>query len=378
MISEIQDNIFYIVNVDWFFLSHRLQLALAMKNSGYDVYILTKDSGRRKEIEENGLHFIDIDFDRSGKNPLKEFLIIREILKHIKKHKPSIVHNVTIKPALYGSIAAKIYGKPNLKIVNAISGLGYNFIGDRQGPVQRVLKKLMNFAFNKNVNFIFQNPGDMALYKQLGYLQNNKFKLIKGAGVDSVEFQFHDPIEKDQLQIVLTARMLKDKGVIEFTEAAKILKSEWNSKVLFRLIGDIDTSNPAGLEKSELRKLELPNYIVWEGYRKDIRAVLIDADIVCLPSYREGLPKSLIEAMAIGRPIVTTDVPGCRECVEENYNGFLVPSQNSIELARALEVLLLSSELRLEMGKNSRKKMLKELSLDKVISDTVAFYKEAQ
>jgi len=378
MISEIQDNIFYIVNVDWFFLSHRLQLALAMKNSGYDVYILTKDSGRRKEIEENGLHFIDIDFDRSGKNPLKEFLIIREILKHIKKHKPSIVHNVTIKPALYGSIAAKIYGKPNLKIVNAISGLGYNFIGDRQGPVQRVLKKLMNFAFNKNVNFIFQNPDDMALYKQLGYLQNNKFKLIKGAGVDSVEFQFHDPIEKDQLQIVLTARMLKDKGVIEFTEAAKILKSEWNSKVLFRLIGDIDTSNPAGLEKSELRKLELPNYIVWEGYRKDIRAVLIDADIVCLPSYREGLPKSLIEAMAIGRPIVTTDVPGCRECVEENYNGFLVPSQNSIELARALEVLLLSSELRLEMGKNSRKKMLKELSLDKVISDTVAFYKEAQ
>jgi len=378
MISEIQDNIFYIVNVDWFFLSHRLQLALAMKNSGYDVYILTKDSGRRKEIEENGLHFIDIDFDRSGKNPLKEFLIIREFLKHIKKHKPSIVHNVTIKPALYGSIAAKIYGKPNLKIVNAISGLGYNFIGDRQGPVQRVLKKLMNFAFNKNVNFIFQNPDDMALYKQLGYLQNNKFKLIKGAGVDSVEFQFHDPIEKDQLQIVLTARMLKDKGVIEFTEAAKILKSEWNSKVLFRLIGDIDTSNPAGLEKSELRKLELPNYIVWEGYRKDIRAVLIDADIVCLPSYREGLPKSLIEAMAIGRPIVTTDVPGCRECVEENYNGFLVPSQNSIELARALEVLLLSSELRLEMGKNSRKKMLKELSLDKVISDTVAFYKEAQ
>lgn len=369
-------NIFFIINIDWFFLSHRLQLALAMKNLGYGVYILTRDSGRSAEIESYGLKFINIDFDRSGKNPLVELSSIYKILKLMKKHSPEIVHNVTIKPALYGSIASKFYGKPN--VVNAISGLGYNFIGNRQGLVQKILRKLMDFAFAKDVNFIFQNPDDMNLYKQMGYLKRNRYKLIKGAGVDSDDFNYHAPMFNDKLQVVLIARMLSDKGVLEFAQAARILKPRWNKKVLFRLIGDIDSFNPAGLAESDLRSLESPDYLVWEGFREDIKSILIGADIVCLPSYREGLPKSLIEAMAIGRPIVTTDVPGCRECVEQNYNGFLVPSQNSELLAEALERLLSNSELRGEMGRNSRSKMERELSLQKVIADTKAFYEEIQ
>lgn len=369
-------NIFFIVNVDWFFLSHRLPLAVKMKDSGYDVYILTKDSGRRTEIESYGLKFIDVDFQRSGKNPFKELSVIFKIYRNLMRFKPSIVHNVTIKPALYSTIAWKLYGNKKIKNINAISGLGYNFIGGRDGIVQRVLKKLMNFAFSKDVNFIFQNPDDLQVYKQLGYLEKNRYKLIKGAGVDSNEFQVAEPVLKDRLHVVLTARMLKDKGILEFIDAARILEDKWKDGALFRLIGDLDHENPAGIKEEELKNLEVDNYIVWEGYRSDIMSILKDSDIVCLPSYREGLPKSLIEAMAIGRPIVSTDVPGCRECVDENFNGFLVKAKDSKALSEKIDTLLGSETMRLKMGANSRSKMVNELSLDKVLKDTCEFYDE--
>lgn len=369
-------NIFFIVNVDWFFLSHRLPLAVKMKDSGYDVYILTKNSGRRTEIESYGLKFIDVDFQRSGKNPFKELSVIFKIYRNLMRFKPSIVHNVTIKPALYSTIAWKLYGNKKIKNINAISGLGYNFIGGRDGIVQRVLKKLMNFAFSKDVNFIFQNPDDLQVYKQLGYLEKNRYKLIKGAGVDSNEFQVAEPVLKDRLHVVLTARMLKDKGILEFIDAARILEDKWKDGALFRLIGDLDHENPAGIKEEELKNLEVDNYIVWEGYRSDIMSILKDSDIVCLPSYREGLPKSLIEAMAIGRPIVSTDVPGCRECVDENFNGFLVKAKDSKALSEKIDTLLGSETMRLKMGANSRSKMVNELSLDKVLKDTCEFYDE--
>jgi len=372
----INKRILYIVNVDWFFLSHRLPLALAMKEDGYDVYILTKDTGKRTEIEGYGLSFINIDFERSGKNPFDELFVLIRILKCIYKYKPSLVHNVTIKPSIYASIVSKLTRRSEINIINAITGLGYNFIGDKKGFVQQILKSLMSIAFKRKVNFIFQNPDDLDLYQQLGYLKHNKFKLIKGAGVEHTEFSYHLPKPKKRLQVVLTARMLKDKGILEFIDAANILESRWKSNATFKLIGDIDIENPSGITIEELQNHLVGEYIVWEGFCSDVKPILANADIVCLPSYREGLPKSLIEAMAIGRPIVTTDVPGCRECVEQNYNGLLVPPKDSRRLANALETLLLDADLRLRMGENSREKMVKELSLNKVIADTLAFYQE--
>lgn len=373
---EMKRTILYIVNVDWFFISHRLPLAVRMKELGHNVFILAKDSGKRQEIESYGIKFINIDFERSGKNPAKEIKVIINILRYFIKYKPHIVHNVTIKPALYSTIAWKIYGNKKIRIVNAISGLGYNFIGGRNGAVQRILKKLMNFTFEKEVSFIFQNPDDLNVYRELGYLHNNKFKLIKGAGVDSGQFLFSKPVIKDKLHVVLTARMLKDKGIMEFIYAAKILEEAWRGRVLFRLVGDLDSHNPAGILESELIASLVDDYIIWEGYQSDIQSILIESDIVCLPSYREGLPKSLIEAMAVGRPIVTTDVPGCRECVEDNFNGFLVAAKDSEALADKIEVLLNNEQLRLRMGANSRSKMVNELSLDKVLKDTCEFYDE--
>jgi len=367
---------FLIVNVDWFFLSHRLPLAMAMKNRDYEVYILTKDTGRKKEIKANGLKFIEVDFERSGKNPWKELLIIQKLIRLFKKFQPKIIHNVTIKPAIYSSIALKFYKKKDVKFINAISGLGYNFTRERNGIMQKVIKSMMRFAYKGNIYFIFQNPDDMELYRNMGFIVNNNFRIIKGAGVDTSVFRYNEPLQKSKIEIVFVARMLLDKGIRELIEAAKILRNTWESKACFKLIGDVDEANLSSLKKADLDKIVIPGYIEWLGYTTDIQPSLIMSDIACLPSYREGLPKSLIEAMAIGRPIVTTDVPGCRECVDDKVNGFLVPVHDGKALAKALETLMLDPELRIEMGKASRQKVISEMSLQQVIAETFQFYEQ--
>lgn len=362
-----------VVNVDWFFLSHRLPLALKMKSLGYRVYILARDTGRKSEIIDKGLHFVEIPFARSGRNPLNEIRTIRRLASLFKEHQPEIIHNVTIKPAIYASIAAKIVKLKNTQVVNAISGLGYNFINERNGFLQKIVKWLMKYAYSGNVKFIFQNPDDKALYENMGFLKGN-YRIIKGAGVDTQEYPFTPITLKEKTTVVTTARMLADKGIRELIQAAYLLKEKFKGKVLFQLIGDIDPENPSALTEEELKNACIKDYLEWKGHNKDVRPVLIESDIVCLPSYREGLPKSLIEAMAIGRAIITTDVPGCRECVEEGRNGFLVPPKDAEALAEALERLILDKELRTRMGKASREKMVEELSLEKVLEETITFY----
>ncbi len=199
--------ILFVVNVDWFFLSHRLELALALQAQGMEVYILTKDTGKKEEIEKAGLKFVNIDFERSGKNPLKELSLVIKLIKCYRKYKPDIVHHVTIKPAIYGSIARRLSGLREIVVINAISGLGYNFTDGRNGPVQKIVKRLMYFAFTK-VNFIFQNPDDIQLYQKMGFLTKNRFKLIRGAGVDSNVFKYHLPPDNKKVTVTLTARML--------------------------------------------------------------------------------------------------------------------------------------------------------------------------
>lgn len=370
-----EKSIFYIINVDTFFMSHRLPLALAARNRGYNIFILTRDTGERQRIEADGLHFIPIDFDRSGANPFKDILIIFHIFRLIRKYKPVLLHNVTIKPAVYGSIAAR-YANRGTKVINAISGLGYNFIGGRDGPVQKILRRLISFAFKFGVNFIFQNKDDCRLYQSLGLLAHNGYRIIKGSGVDGTLFTYQRPVEKKMLEVVITSRLLYDKGIVEFMNAALLLKDKWTGKAKFIIAGDIDQGNKASISGGDLKKYLVDDYLIWIGFQKDVKPLLIKSDIVCLPSYREGLPKSLIEAMAIGRPIVTTDVPGCRECVNEGENGFLVPARDTEGLAAAIDKLLSDQQLRLRMGEASRKKMEMELSLQQVVVETMKFYDE--
>jgi glycosyltransferase involved in cell wall biosynthesis len=374
MLSD-KRRIFFVVNVDWFFISHRLPLALEGMKRGYDVFVLTKDTGRRSEIEANGIIFIEINFERSGTNPISEFNILIQLYKIYKKYRPYLVHHVTIKPAIYGTMVLRAFNLKNIKVVNAISGLGFNFTAERKTHLQRAILIMMKYSFKySKSNFIFQNPDDLEFYNQLGFIRKDNFVIVSGSGVDENQLQYSPPKVSEKITVLLNARMLYDKGIVEFCTAARKIENRWRNKAVFLLVGDIDSENPTSATKNELVGLLSPGYIVWKGFSKDISSVISDADIICLPSYREGLPKSLVEAMAIGRPIITTDTPGCRECVIEGVNGYLVPVKDSVFLAQRIEELLLNVNLRIKMGLFSRQLMIKNMSLSKVIKSTFDFY----
>jgi glycosyltransferase involved in cell wall biosynthesis len=366
--------IVYVVNVDWFFISHRLALALEAIKKGFDVFLISNNTGKFGELTELGIKCIEINFERSGTNPLKELGIIFKLRAIYSSLQPQILHHITLKPSIYGTIAAKNINS-NPKVINAVSGLGYSFTNNRKSLSKFFLIELLKFAFkNKTSNFIFQNPDDRDLYKNFNFLTKKNHIIIKGSGVDEIEFSYSAPIKNDMVSIIFLGRILKDKGVLEFISAANLLKIKYYGKVKFTLVGSIDLENPAYITRETLEALCDQDYINWKGFSTSVKQFYQQADIVCLPSYREGLPKSLVEAMAIGRPIITTNTIGCRECVEDGVNGYLVPVKSVKELAESLEILILDDNLRLEMGLNSRKKMMNEMSLSSVVSETFKFY----
>lgn len=365
--------LFFVTNVDWFFISHRLSLAIHAVKLGYDVYLLTLDTGRKKELLEQGIHFINIPFKRSGSNPFHELKCILLLYWYYIKYKPDIIHHITLKAALLGSVAAKLAS--NYHVVNAISGLGYNFTNGRNGWLQKTIKLFIHLAFrSKHFSFILQNPDDAAMIESLNLVPNSHIFLIKGSGVDLSIYSYSKALSGCPLKVLFPARILLDKGVMEFIGAAKILEKDFYGKVKFILAGDCDKENLAVLGEDRLKELLVLNYIEWIGYQNNMFSVYESSDIVVLPSYREGLPKSLIEACAIGRPIVTTDVPGCRECVKVGYNGYLVPVKDINLLAMSIRELLIDEEKRNEYGLNSRLLAEAEFSIDKVIQQTFQIY----
>lgn len=365
-----------VVNVDWFFISHRLCIAEKAIKNGWEVYVAGEDSGRSSEIENFGIKFINTPFSRSGTNPLEELNTLFLFYKLYKRISPDIVHHITLKPVIYGSVVSKL-----LKIkgtLNAISGLGYNFTNDRKGKVQKVMIRLMKFGFNQNnLAIIFQNNDDYQETLSLGVISNsNTINFIKGSGVDLNRFKYSVPTKKDKIKVLLPTRMLWDKGVAELRKATEILKDKYKDQILFVLSGLADNENKAGVPEEYLKEWEEEDYVKWIGYNKDMVSVFMDSDIVVLPSYREGMPKSLLEACAIGRPIITTDAIGCRECVDEGKNGYKVPVKSMLELAESIEKLILSDSDRLRMGNYSRNKAEKEFSQEMVINRHLNIYKE--
>jgi glycosyltransferase involved in cell wall biosynthesis len=365
--------ILFVVNVDWIFISHRLPIAEAALKAGYAVIVAAKDSGRANEIRERGIEFIDIPISRSGTNPLIELQLLYVFFKLYLKIRPTIIHQITMKPVIYGSIAAKVLG---LQTVNAISGLGYSFTEKRMGWVQRLMVVCMKYGFSKkNNHLIFQNKDDFNELKQLKIInENTVVSFIKGVGVHLDEYAFVKQ-KNSILKIVFPARMLWDKGVEEFIDAAILLKEKYPEKVFFQLYGKIDLENKMGVPISYLKEHASHTYLKWFGHRENMVSLFQKTDIVVLPSYREGLPKVLIEACAAGIPIVTTHAIGCRDCVDEGKNGYKIPVKSVALLVDAIEKLILSSELRNEMGRNSRKKAIKEFDQKDVIDKHLKIYK---
>lgn len=364
-----------ITNVDWFLISHRLVLAKQAIRDGWQVFVACEDTGRGKEIEVDGIKFINFPLSRSGTNPFEEYKLYRRFKRLYRDIKPDVVHQITIKPVVYGSIAAQKVGIRG--IVNAISGMGYMFTNGKIGFLQHIILKLMRKGSNKgNVSYIFQNEDDMATLNNFNITEQCKsINLIKGSGIDLDLYSFHElPSTSEKIRILFPSRMLWDKGVKELKEASEILKDRFRDRIQFILVGMADDNNKSAVSSDFLKNWEEDDYVVWKGYFQNMIEMYRDNHIVVLPSYREGLPKTLIEACAIGRPIVTTDAIGCKDCVDEDINGFKVPVKDGKKLALALEKLVSDHELMKTMGAAGRRKAEQEFNVKDVIRKHLDIY----
>ncbi len=372
----IRPKLLFFITEDWVFCTHRLPLALAALEAGFDVTLVTNISTHAEVIKRAGIKLIPFNLERGSMNPLKELSVVARLTTIYRQEKPDVVHNVAIKPILYGSIAARLAGVTN--IINALTGMGYLFTSDH--PKTLLIRPFINFALKvllngKNTRLIMQNQDDCTMLVNAGIVSSVSTKLIRGAGVDTKEFFYSlEPLSVPP-RVVLPARMLKDKGVIEFVAATRILK---NRGVIanFVLVGDTDSHNHAALSVAQLAEWVTEGCVEWWDRRNDMPEVLANSHIVCLPSYREGLPKALLEAASSGRPIVTTDTIGCREVVRHGENGFLVPLRSTVELADALQRLIENPELRQKMGLRGREIAVQEFAVEKVVAETLAVYKE--
>lgn len=369
-------SILYIVNEPWFFLSHRLPIALAAKAQGYTVHVATRAGETAKEITALGFIHHEIPLSRSGSSLFGELGSLLAIWKLLRQVKPDVLHLVTIKPVLYGGIAARF--APVNKVVAAVSGLGTLFLA--QGAKAELKRKLGGFLYrfalrSKKTTVIFQNPDDRQLLLDLKAVKTKQTVLIRGSGVDlSMHLFFPEDIASKPV-VTFAARLLFDKGLAEYVAAIELLNSK-GVEANYQIVGDIDQGNPTSATAQDIELWRaIPNLSVL-GYQKDMAAVFRSSNLVVLPSYREGLPKVLIEAAACGRAVITTDVPGCRDAIEENKTGLLVPVKNAQALARAIEKLVTDSALRVRMGTAGRQLAEDEFSIEQVIEQHLSIYQQ--
>lgn len=369
-------HLLFLVTEDWYFCSHRLPLARAAIADGFRVTVVTRVARHGDEIRAAGIGLIPMDLRRRSVNPVTAARTILELMQVYRRVRPDIAHHVALKPVLYGSIAARLVGVRG--VVNAVAGMGYVF--SSTDLKARVLRPAITSAFRavlnaRNSRLIVQNPDDRALLISSGVVDAERVRLIRGSGVDTTVF-VPRPEPAGTPIVMLASRLLRDKGVLEFIEAAKQLVSE-KVAARFVLVGAPDQENPASISPTQLKDLiGDSDSIEWWGPRDDMPHVLAEASVVCLPSYREGLPKVLLEAAACGRPIVATDVPGCREVVIEGKTGLLVPARDSRMLAAALKALLNDPARRHSMGVHGRRLAEQQFSVKRVARETIDLYTE--
>ena len=364
-----------VVNEDRFFLSHRKDIALSAQREGWDVHIVCKDTGQRADVEKLGLKMMELPINPTGTNLWQEIKTFFFLLSLYRKNRDAIVHHVGLKSILWGSLAAKFAKVKG--VVNAVSGLGILFSEGNISYMAKQILRLIRFANDpKRVRVIFQNHEDEQLFLRNRVIDKEQAVFIKGSGVNLEEFHYTPQPESNVIKVLFTGRMVKEKGVLVLIEAANALRNDYEGKVEFLLCGGLH-NNPQAMKESEIHQLCDGKYIQWLGFRKDVNQLLQQCHIVAFPSYyREGVPKSLIEACAVGRPIITTNSIGCKDTVENGKNGFLVPPKHSERLAQTLRILIEDAQLREKMGKEGRLKAEKEFSLEQVVKMHMAIYNE--
>jgi len=364
----------FVVNNPAFFMSHRVPVALAAQKAGYDVHVATMDGPAVADIQALGMTHHAIPMTRSGKHPLQELGTLLALVRLFRRLRPDVVHLVTIKPVLYGGIAARIARVPGM--VAAISGLGFVFLSNslKMRLVRAVVARLYRVALgHPNSRVIFQNANDRDLLKSLGAVREDQVVIIRGAGVDLDAYRPTPEPPAPPVVVTMVARLLRDKGVQEFVQAAKLLR-ERGVPVTMQLVGGLDAGNPTSATQADVDAWQQDGCVQALGERSDVAALYAAAHIAVLPSYREGLPKSLIEAAACGRAVVTTDVPGCRDAIEPNVTGLLVPVRDAAALADAIERLAQDAALRQAMGTAGRALAEREFDINQVARIHVALY----
>lgn len=367
-----------VVSEDWYFISHRLELARYLAEHGWEVLVATQvnRAENAERITAAGLRLVPIALERGRLLAVGDILYIWCLFRLYRTERPDIVHHVAMKPVLYGSLAALGCGQAG--VVNALAGLGYLFTNTR-GFVRfarGVVFQLFRWLFaRRRTRVILQNAEDMALFAEKLGVPIANLRLVRGAGVDLARYPPITRGSRETAVAVMVSRLLRDKGVGELVEAARVLRRE-GVPLSVQIVGNIDAKNPNSLTEEEAKAIQAEGVVSWLGHRTDITSVYAAVDIAVLPSYREGLPKSLIEAAASGLPIVTTNTSGCREVVCDGINGLLVPVREVLPLAHALRRLAEDPTLRARMGSASRLRAEQEFRQELIFEATAAVYRE--
>ena len=365
-------------NTEWYLYNFRLSLARALRDAGFDVLLISPPGEYGEVLREEGFRWEPVPMNRRSLNPLRELGVLRHLVRVYRRERPDVVHHFTVKCVIYGAIAAAMARIPAR--VNAVAGMGYVFTNPAVTAriLRPIVRGLMRAAMNNSRSrLVLQNNDDVAGFVDAKLADRDKIRLIRGSGVNTERFAFRDAKRGHDgvFRVLLAARLLSDKGIFEYVDAARQLKGE-GLRIDFLLAGAPDSGNPASIVQSQLDAWAQEGVVELLGQVRDMAELLSRVDVAVLPSYREGLPKSLIEAAASGLPLVTTDVPGCREVVAHEVDGLIVPVRDAGALADAIRRLYENPEWARELGRAARKKALAEFDERIVIEKTLDVYRE--
>lgn len=373
------EKVLLVANTAWYLYNFRLPLARHLRDSGYEVVFVSPEDPYVEHLRGEHFRWIDLGLNRRSLNPLRELLSLYRFWRIYRREQPAVCHHFTIKCVLYGTIAAKLAGVK--AVVNAITGLGHAFIG--QGWLHRTIRPFLRFLYRRiltarRVQVVFQNGDDFREFCDRKMVVPEKTTIIRGSGVNLKRFSPRPsaPDAAPAPTVLLASRLIREKGVVEFVEAARQLRAQ-GVQARFCLAGRVDPGNPSAITEEMLEGWCTEGLVDYLGHTETIEDFLALATVVVLPSYREGTPRVLLEAAAMGKPIVTTDVPGCREVVQHERNGLLVPARESASLAAAIQRVLENPELAAEFGRNGRE-LVMDFCETAVVRATAEVYQKAQ
>ena len=367
--------IIFFANTDWYLYNFRLGLARYLREQGAEIVMISPPGQYGKLIEQQRFHWIPLPMERRSLHLFREIQLLRYICSIYREEQPDIVHNFTIKSVVYGALAAQAAGVK--KRIHAVTGLGHVFISQslRARLLRPVVKGLLKMALRgKESRLILQNPDDQKLFLQHKLITPERIYLIRGSGVDIQHFAPVIKKHQGKFRVLLAARLLWEKGIREYAEAAQLL-SHLTDKIEFLLAGATDPGNPSAVPEEEIKKWQDTGLFTVPGHVENMQELMSEVDLMVLPSWREGTPRGLLEAAAMGLPIITTDAPGCREVVEHEKNGFLIPIGDAPALAEKIAYLLDNPVTCREFGKAGREKVQREFDQEIVFRQTWEVYR---